>query len=392
MSILDDDALPASEKSGDEELTYTFAVPLALVLSETFSDVANAESEQGKDFRASLKQLRKDVYYDLGVLIPNCYVSGNAPIEKDAYFIAVSEVPVSYGKMPPDKLYVGDSPENIRVFGLAGEPVEKPSDLTPGSFIAAKDKELAAAAGLSPKDCHEFLILHLSAIVRKYAHTFIGIEETSAYLDFVASGMPRLVEEVTPHIVSIHVITEVLQRLVQEDISIRDSRTIMNALAEWGRIEKDPVMLTEYVRSSMKRYIAFRHAGGRDALFVHMLDPEIEDIIRGSIRRTSTGSSLALDPELTHVILDAIRSEAGSRPPGAQKPVIVTDLELRRFVRKMVELEFPKMAVLSYQELPPELNVQPVGRISLRPAQVAPKDDEGPQDLMTLEAQRKLPA
>jgi type III secretion protein V len=392
MSILDDDAMPGGQKSDDEELTPTLAVPLAIVLSENFSDMADAEGEAGKAFRASLKQLRSTIYYDLGVLVPPCFVSSSPTIEENGYFIAVSEVPVSYGKMSPDKLYVNESPENIKAFGLEGEPVEKLRDLMPGAFIAAKDKELAVRAGLSPMSYEDFVIHHLSKIITKYAHTFMGIEETSGYLDFVASGMPRLVEEVTPQIVSIHVITEVLRRLVQENISIRDLRTIMNALAQWGLVDKDPAMLTEYVRTSLARYIAFRYTRGRDTLFVYLLDVEIEDVIRTSIRRTQTGSFLSLDPAIAHEVLDAIRREIGTTPPhAAQQPVLITDMELRRFVRKMTELEFPQLAVISYQELPPELNVQPLARISLRPAAGSQMNDEDVGNaMMMLESQRKF--
>jgi type III secretion protein V len=116
----------------------------------------------------------------------------------------------------------------------------------------------------------------------------------------------------------------------------------------------------------MKRFISFRHTAGRGSLFVHLLDPEIEDVIRGAIRHTSTGSFLSLDPATAHDIIAALRGEIGRVAPTAQKPIVITDMELRRFVRKMVELEFPTLSVLSYQELPPELNVQPVSRISLR--------------------------
>ena len=97
-----------------------------------------------------------------------------------------------------------------------------------------------------------------------------------------------------------------------------------------------------------------------------MLDPEIEDVIRGAIRRTSTGTYLSLDPNIAHDILEAIRREIEPLPATAQKPIIITDAEVRRFVRKMVELEFPELTVLSYQELAPELNIQPVGRITMR--------------------------
>ena len=91
----------------------------------------------------------------------------------------------------------------------------------------------------------------------RHAHEFIGIQEAQAYLDFAARGVPKLVEEVVPKTIGIHQFTEVLQRLVQEGISMRDIKTILDALSEWGRIEKDPVMLTEYIRASLKRYLAF---------------------------------------------------------------------------------------------------------------------------------------
>ena len=203
--------------------------------------------------------------------------------------------------------------------------------------------------------------------MKRYAHEFVGIQETQAYIDFAARGVPKLVEEVVPKVVSIAQVNDVLQRLVQEGISIRDIKSILEALSEWGRIEKDPTQLTEYVRGAMRRYISFRYAGVRETLFVNMLDPEIEDVIRGAIRRTSTGTYLSLDPNIAHDILEAIRREIESLPPTAQKPIIITDAEVRRFVRKMVELEFPELTVLSYQELAPELNIQPVGRITMRP-------------------------
>jgi type III secretion protein V len=179
--------------------------------------------------------------------------------------------------------------------------------------------------------------------------------------------VPKLVEEVVPKTLSVAQVNDVLQRLVQEGISIRDLKSILEALSEWGRVEKDATQLTEYVRAAMRRYISFRYAGIRETLFVHMLDPEIEDVIRGAIRRTSTGTYLSLDPNIAHDILEAIRRELEPLPPTAQKPIIITDAEVRRFVRKMVELEFPELTVLSYQELAPELNIQPVGRITMRP-------------------------
>ena len=362
-------ALPDMTRSasGDsEELEMSFTVPMAVVVSREMTYVIDKNTPQGAAFRAEIQQLRNALYYDLGVMVPFCYVGGDAPLPVNEYYIAVKEVPVGRGALRPGCVYVNDSAENIKVFGIDGENVTNPADLRPGSWIPVEQKEIAQAAGLKIWEPSDVIILHLSRIMRKHAHEFLGIQEAQGYLDFISRGMPKLVESVIDKVITIHQFTDVLQRLVQEGISIRDTKTILDALSEWGRIEKDPVLLTEHIRAAMRRYISFRYANGNDTLFVYLLDPEIEDVIRGAIRRTSTGSFLSLDPTIAHDMLDAIRREIADQPPTAQQPVIVTDMELRRFVRKMVEIEFPNLAVLSYQELTPELNIQPIGRISMR--------------------------
>ena len=133
----------------------------------------------------------------------------------------------------------------------------------------------------------------------------------------------------------------------------------------WGQVEHDTVMLTEYVRAALKRYISHKYTRGQNTLIVYLLDPQIEETVRSSIQHTSSGSYLALEPEITQEILSAVRTEVGSLPPTAQNPVILTTMEIRRYFRKLVELEFPHLAVLSYQELSPDMNIQPIARISL---------------------------
>ncbi len=368
---IESDNMPnmSSNAAGDsEELQMSFTVPMAVIVSRELTPLIDKNSQKGAHFRHEVTKLRNALYYDLGVMVPFCYVGGDAPISPNEYYVAIKEVPVGTGSLRANCVYVNDSAENIRVFGIEGENVHNPADLRPGAWIPAEQSKIAETAGLKVWEPAEVILLHLSRVMRRYAHTFIGIQEAQGYLDFVGRGMPKLVEETVGKVITIHQFTDVLQRLVQEGISIRDTKTILEALSEWGRIEKDSVMLTEHIRAAMRNYISFRYAMGGDNLFVYLLDPEIEDVIRGAIRRTSTGSFLSLDPTIAHDILEAIRREVSDQVPTAQQPVIVTDMELRRFVRKMIELEFANLAVLSYQELTPELNIQPIGRISMRTA------------------------
>jgi type III secretion protein V len=100
-------------------------------------------------------------------------------------------------------------------------------------------------------------------------------------------------------------------------------------------------------------------------LSVYLLDPEIEDMVRGAIKQTSAGSYLALDPDSVQLILHALRSVIVPTPPGGQPPVLLTAMDVRRFVRKLIEGEFPDLPAISYQEIVPEIRIQPLGRIQL---------------------------
>jgi type III secretion protein V len=124
-------------------------------------------------------------------------------------------------------------------------------------------------------------------------------------------------------------------------------------------------MLTEHVRVALKRQITFRYAQGQPLLGVYLLDSAIEDAVRGAIQRVAGGSYLALEPEVAQDIVRAARAEIGTPPPTAQPPVVLTTMELRRFVKKLLDTELPGIAVVSYQELSPELTIQPLGRISV---------------------------
>ena len=178
---------------------------------------------------------------------------------------------------------------------------------------------------------------------------------------------PALVKELIPKVITILQLSEIFQRLVQEDISIRDLKNIFATLAQWGEVERDPVALTEHIRAGLKRHITHKYAGQAGALAVYLLDPEIEEMIRGAIRKTDKGNYLALDPEVTQDIVEAVGKEIASHPlpPGAKPPVILTVAEVRRYFRKIIELEFPQLSVLSYQELSENVRIQPIARVSL---------------------------
>jgi type III secretion protein V len=203
----------------------------------------------------------------------------------------------------------------------------------------------------------------LAAVVRRYGHELFGLEETQGLLDALERTHPALVREVVPKLISPVLLTDVLRRLVEEGISLRNLRDILGALAEWAPQDRDPVALTEHVRVALRRAITYKHAGDAGVLAAYLLDPMIEDAIRESIQKTPTGSYLALEPQISRDIVAAVGRALG--PDGAASAVLLTGVEIRRYVRRLVEGAHPGLAVLSYQELAPEAQIRPIARISI---------------------------
>lgn len=173
---------------------------------------------------------------------------------------------------------------------------------------------------------------------------------------------PDLVHEVT-RIIPLQKLGDLFKRLVQEQVSIRDLRTILEAIVVWAPKEKDQVMLSEYIRVALKRQISFKYCAGQNMLPAVLLDPNCEEKIRQSIRQTSSGAFLALDPQSVQRFLDEVRRVVGKR--GDIKTVIICSMDIRRYVRRLIEGEFYEVPVIDYQELTSDISVQPIDRIRI---------------------------
>ncbi len=360
---------PAGKKKDAEpQELVPLVTPIALEVSNSLTPFVDAATESGSRFLDDMLPLMKNgLFYELGVQFPGVRVRGLCShLPDDNYIIKINEVPVAVGQMSPDSILVNESAERLAIMNIEGEPTINPANGMDACWIPADRKDMVESTGYTTWDVPAYMILHLSSILRRYAYEFVGIQEVQSSLDKLDPAFPALIKEVCPKVLSLQQLTDIMRRLVEEEISICNLKGILEALAEWGQVEKDPVMLTEYVRMTMKRYITYKYSRGGNTLVVYLLDPQIEQAIKDSIQITSSGNYLALEPEIAQDILDAVRSEIGDLPATAQQPVILTNVEIRRYFRQLVKLEFPYLAVLSFQELNPDMNIQPVARISVR--------------------------
>ncbi|WP_187371579.1 type III secretion system export apparatus subunit SctV [Methylobacterium oryzihabitans] len=354
-------ALPGDEADAAPVPSVSFALTTPLIV-DIAASVRDAIRPDKLD--REVAQVRRALYFDLGVPFPGIHLRLNEGLREGEYRILVNEVPVAAGLARPGSVIVRESEANLRLFDI---PFERGDDFlpqTPSYWVSARHLPTLERAGLQVMTLSTMLTFHLAHVLKAHAAEFVGIQETMYLMSQMQKNFGELVREATRLLPTV-TITDVLQRLVGEEISIRDMRTVLEALVTWGQREKDPIVLTEHVRSALSRYITHKFSGGQNIIPAYLIAKEVEDVVRNAIRQTSGASYLALSPDVHRQLIHAMRAAVGGGGQGAVNPVILVPMDIRRFMRKIVERDFPSLAVLSYQELTASANVQPLERIKL---------------------------
>ncbi len=306
---------------GIESQATAFACPLALTLSEPLG-----KGIRTRELNVAFERERAKLQDELGLPFPGIRLWTRADLQDNAYEVLVHDVPSGRGEV---RLGQGDPP----------------SSASPESM-----------------SCEEVVANHAVRVLRDQAYQFVGIQEVQWLLERVGKDYPGLVAEVQK-VLPLQRISDVLRRLLEEQVAIRNMRTIFESLVVWGPKEKDVVMLTEYVRGDLGRYLTFRATGGATSLSVVLLDPAVEKQIRDSIKPTPAGNFLAMAPDLKANIAQLIAQIAGEEPRAGV--AVVTPMDIRRYVRRIVEGRLAWLNVYSFQELNGQVTLEPCGRVTL---------------------------
>ncbi|NRF68490.1 type III secretion system export apparatus subunit SctV [Aquincola sp. S2] len=211
-------------------------------------------------------------------------------------------------------------------------------------------------------DLDQVMARQVMTLLKQYAHMFMGVQEVQWVIERAVNDYPGLVAEVQK-ILPLQRIAEVLRRLLEEQVPIRNVRTIFESLIAWGPKEKDMLLLTEYVRGDLGRYLAFEASAGQNFVHAILLDPHLEQGIRQCIKPTPAGNFLAMPPEQTMAISEHVVQIVKEQSPHGL--AIVCSMDIRRYVRKMIEPRIEWLHVYSFQELGSLVELRPVGRVSL---------------------------
>ncbi len=309
-------------------------------------------------------KIKLHLSHQAGILFPDLKISLNPKFKNSLdYRIKLWDIPVSEGAIQPEHcIHLGthQNPQETQdIPSLKGETAYG----TPMQLYPMEIRSILKKQGMKTLGPEEMLLRHLAKTLKKHAHDFVGIQEVHEILQRTEIQYPELVREVVPKRMSLQKLTEVIQRLVEEGIPIRDFRFILQILSSCHGTEIDPVTLTEQVRMGMRRTLSHLYTQEKGKLRIFTLSNEIEEEIRKGIRRQGDECYLALAPDRLCWIQRSFENTLAEFKKNRKGIVILTQFELRRYVKKVLNSQFSQIPVLSFQELDPQIQLHSLGQI-----------------------------
>jgi type III secretion protein V len=344
----------ARNDATDAEVVHEFTQVEQLQLAFPADKGEDLESAQA--LSQEITRARNDLVKVMGMSMPAVTYPRDEKLPSDVLELRVYEIPMTRLPYRPDDVAI-DGRDAARAAELPGAFVEEGAGasgtnvvwLHPATLVAHEDLQRVAVPWVKA------LRHRVYRKLLRYAPRFTGVQTAQRYMTWMEAWMPELAKELQKNI-STSKLADVAQRLLREGVSIRNMRLIMETLADVGQREREPAVLTEFVRYALREQLCHELAHDR-RLDVFVLAPELEEMLTQSIRQGAGGSFLALSPEDSARVIDAVRNTLIEHQLPGEQSVIVCAQDIRRFVRTMLEPDLPDLVVLALSELSPEVGV-----------------------------------
>lgn len=322
-----------------------------------------AETVALPSLQESVEQVRSNVFTDIGVRVPQIGIRPDAALEPDQFRIDLEDVPVTDGVIFIDQLLVTDETVHLDLMSIPYQVRPVLIGRHDSVWVANSHKQTLEEAGITFHEPVAVLMEVLLRSVRRYASDFIDVQEIRFLLSQVEDNYGDLVKEAIS-VSSLQKISEVLRRLVEEDVPITNLRVILQAVVEWGAQIQDPYVLAEYARIGLARQICHRHSEMNRIVSAYLLTRETEDAVRASVQQGTGGPSINIPEEISRPIIEQLKSKFNGNDADIVRTVLTT-MDIRRPIRNLLTRNDINLPVLSYQEISPEFSVQSLGYISL---------------------------
>ena len=340
-------------------------LPIDLLQVEVgFELVPLVDTDRDGSLMHRMAGLRKQLAQDLGVVVPPIHMRDNLRLAPGEYRVLLSGNVLGSGKLQMGKLMAIGSGRTAP--NVPGEACTEPAFGLPAKWIALADRQRAEVAGATVVDPATVVATHLGELIGGCVHELLGRRELQELLDLHGRTNGKVIEELLPNLLSHGQFIRVLRNLLKERISIRDFRSILEALADYAADVKDPDALTEHVRQRMHNQLTQKAQWQDGQIHGLVLAPEVE----GAFRRLQVGQG-GLDPQETQRLATAFEDAAKDHAGHAETPVILVSADVRRTVATFASRYLPSLPVLSFRELTTTAKVHTLGVIGKAPAQAA---------------------
>ncbi|KAF7774091.1 flagellar biosynthesis protein FlhA [Pseudoalteromonas citrea] len=351
----------AARKQDQKELGWDDVQPVDVIgLEVGYRLIPLVDQAQGGELLSRIKGVRKKLSQELGFLVPPVHIRDNLELDPNAYNITLMGVGSGDGELKHgDELAINPG----QVFGpINGVATTDPAFGLEAVWIKPDQKDEAHSLGYTVVDAATVVATHISQLLTNNASLLLGHEEVQNLLDMLAKTHPRLVEGLVPDILPLTTIVKVLQNLLNEGVAIRDMRSIVQTLVEYGPRSQDPDVLTAAVRISLRRLIIQDAVGGADEIPVITLAPELEQMLHQSLQNAGDEGA-GIEPGLAERLQESLREAHQTQEMLGDPSILLTSGMLRSVLSRFVKHTIPGLRVMSYQEVPDERQIKIVSSV-----------------------------
>jgi len=349
-------------KPNQDKLENLLPVDL-LELEVGYGLISIVDVEQNGDLLERISNIRKQFALDLGLIIPPLRIRDNLELKPGDYQILLKGVQIGSGSLMVGHLLAMD-PGHVSD-SIVGIPTREPAFGLDAIWINARQKEEATYAGYTVVDLSTVIATHLTEVIRQNAHELLGRQELQLLLDSFKQSAPKVIEDLIPQLLPVGTVLRVLKNLLREGVSIRDLRTIFEAMTDLAPSHKDPVLLTEHVRAALGRNITKKLINPDGLLTLITLDRVIEETIASSIIQTDQGPQLSVDPEFVRAFIAELNTKATKMASESSQTVILCSPLIRWHLKQLIDRFIPNIVVLSHQEIGSNVSVKAFDTVRL---------------------------
>ena len=360
--VSEEDEIIQSERKEPENVMNLISVE-SMEVEIGYGLIPLADEASGGDLLQRIASVRRQCAIEMGIVVQPIRIRDNLQLKTNEYIVKIRGTMVVSSELMPSMLLCMDpTGENSDIPGI--KTIE-PTFGLPAVWINKDQREEAEIKGLTVVDPTTVMVTHLTETIKSHSYELLGRQEVKFIVDNAKEKYSAVVEELIPDLFSIGELQKVLQNLLREKVPIKDIVTIMESLADNSKNTRDLEVLTEYVRFALSRTICNQVVDENKTITVVTLDPNIEEIITNNTQKSVQGSFPTVDPDTTTKILTGIKNIVESVYFYNNQPIILVSPNIRPVFRKLIEMVFPHIMVISLNEVPNDVQINSEGVVKI---------------------------